>query len=195
MEPVKQTLIGLVVAILVPNLYASKSTFGSCPKVTPQENFNLTRFEGVWYAVEVFDDNVKCMEWSITFEGDNIWHIKETKDSGVIGEYNGKLTPNDEQTGALTVKWSANIGSYPLTVFTTDYENYAGVFLCQQVQKMTWLITSNRCDSTAGRKEWFSHAPPSCISRFDNRLEEWLKNLASTCRTSRKWTKETASVI
>ncbi|XP_018009192.2 apolipoprotein D-like [Hyalella azteca] len=121
-------------AVLAPGAQASVSVRGSCPAVAAVSDFNMTRFEGLWYVIEVFDKGVACMEWKIAPMEADVWHIKETKQSGYVGEYNGKLTRNDNSSGSLTVNWDANIGrGFPFTVYATDYDTYAGAFMCQQV--------------------------------------------------------------
>lgn len=134
MAPPRALFVAGLLLVLISSSAATRNVFGSCPQVRPMKDFDMSKFAGVWYVVESFDNRVKCMQWDISQESEDVWHIKETKQSGLTREYNGKLTLDKDSPAALSVSWSINVGgSYPFTVFATDYDNVAGVFMCQRV--------------------------------------------------------------
>jgi len=136
---------------------AVESVLGGCPTVTPMQDFNMTAFEGTWYVQEMFDRRVHCMKWEISPMPDNVWELVETKESGLSKIYNGKIYPDPNGTGELTVSWAANVGGkYPLTVFMTDYDNHAGVFLCQKLwvySRWNGMILSRTSSMPRGKRQ------------------------------------------
>ncbi|XP_071521724.1 apolipoprotein D-like [Panulirus ornatus] len=133
----------VAVACLPGSIHAHELFLGSCPSVPPMEDFDMEKFEGLWYMRESFDNNEKCVRWDISKGTENgTWHLKEAKGSGAlsaIGISDNDLTtatlrPDPENPAKMRVKWPLNFaGSYDFRVYSTDYESFAGVFLCQQV--------------------------------------------------------------
>ncbi|XP_042208619.1 uncharacterized protein LOC121856916 isoform X2 [Homarus americanus] len=158
LKPAKKmnlVMLLLVVGCLFTLAHAHEAFFGSCPKVTPLPDFDMERFEGLWYVTESFDEREKCRTWNITKGVVNgTWYLREAKGAGVlsnVGLSDSKLTtatlwPDPNTPAKMVVQWPLNIaGSYDFTVHTTDYERFAGVFQCQQVvffQRQNGIVLS-----------------------------------------------------
>ncbi|KAK7068003.1 hypothetical protein SK128_017503 [Halocaridina rubra] len=135
-------LVCVVMSLLTGSALGHESFFGRCPSSPEMDNFDMEKFEGVWYLLESFDNYLKCVVWNIT-KGDSLgsWKLLETKESGVWNTFG--ITPNPASVSQpdptnhparLRITWPASLaGSSAFTVYKTDYDNYAGVFECQNI--------------------------------------------------------------
>ncbi|XP_076031322.1 apolipoprotein D-like [Oratosquilla oratoria] len=118
--------------------------WGSCPTVTPMEDFDMDRMEGLWYVAELFESKVRCMTWNFTRgEEEGTYHVLEEKASGRLNSIG--LTQPSINTATLrphpsnhSARWLASwplnlVGAQDFTIFMTDYDSYAGIFECQKV--------------------------------------------------------------
>ncbi|XP_050710445.1 uncharacterized protein LOC126995184 [Eriocheir sinensis] len=131
----------VVVVVLMQAAHGFKLKSGSCPAVTPMEVLDMEKFQGLWYMMESFDGREQCVTWNITHGDTNgTWYIQETKGSGVLsltGITGTSLTTatlkqGSDGSGNLRVNWPLNLaGSYAFVVHDTDYDNYAGLVMCQ----------------------------------------------------------------
>ncbi|XP_069943205.1 apolipoprotein D-like [Cherax quadricarinatus] len=150
-----QSVVMVLVACMLGEVHPHKLFRGKCPVVTPVTDFNMTKFEGLWYVLESFDDREACVTWNISQGHKNgTWHMKEVKGSGVLntlGIYNTEATtatlkPNPDNPAKMKISWPLNIGgSYDYTVHMVDYEKVAGVFMCQRVllfQRQNGIVLS-----------------------------------------------------
>ncbi|XP_064087167.1 apolipoprotein D-like [Macrobrachium nipponense] len=141
MSALRVTLASLLVGLAL----AAETFWGRCPTAPAKNDFDMEKFEGIWYLQETFDSGEKCATWNITKGTEpNTWKVIEEKESGAINAVG--LTHSDFNSGTITMKnpskpsqlrifWpiSAIAGDGALTIYSTDYDTYAGVFECQNV--------------------------------------------------------------
>nr|QEA69218.1 lipocalin-like protein 2 [Palaemon carinicauda] len=140
------SVLRVAVTSLVIGLALSAETFwGRCPSAPEMADFDMAKFEGLWYLHETFDPGEKCMTWTITKGTEpNTWKVVEEKESGAINAVG--LAHSDFNSGTITMKnpskpsqlriyWpiSGIAGDAALTIYDTDYVTYAGAFECQNV--------------------------------------------------------------
>jgi len=136
-----QLSIVLAVGFLLPGSESYSFHFGSCPDVKPVANFDIKKFSGLWYVIEKFDVATPC--WTYFFDTKSNGtemiasrdQIINENNASVNASYSGSIeVPEAALPGNMKIQFSDNIiGKHSLTVFDTDYENYAGIFTCQGV--------------------------------------------------------------
>ncbi|XP_047485556.1 apolipoprotein D-like [Penaeus chinensis] len=122
---------------------AHEILWGSCPSVEPVADFDMERFSGLWYLIEKFDNDESCVTWNISKGSEpNSWVLLERKGSGFLSTvgldqddlHTAAITLDPGRPGVMQISWRLNIvGSYQMTVHSTDYDRFAGAFECQQV--------------------------------------------------------------
>ncbi|XP_076231427.1 apolipoprotein D [Calliopsis andreniformis] len=117
---------------------------GGCPIVEPMHNFQMNRFLGVWYVIQKTTTASKCITYNYT-RGEEPGEFILTQDSDhpILGltplkheyHYTGELTVPEPSTSArMQVRFPLSVaGTASHVVFSTDYENYAGIFTCQKL--------------------------------------------------------------
>jgi len=117
---------------------------GQCPSVEPQSGFEMSKFLGVWYAVQKTSTASTCLVYNIT-RGDEPgeYKIHQTSQHLILGltplkhnySYTGDITvPDNDIPAKMRVKFPLNIaGSSSFTVFMSDYNTYGGIFSCQKL--------------------------------------------------------------
>ncbi|KAK7079746.1 hypothetical protein SK128_025203 [Halocaridina rubra] len=133
----------LVASVMLHSVLAYESFIGSCPSVPSVEDFDMEKFAGTWYVVESFDEFRWCVTWNITKGSDyGVWKLVESEESGVVYDlglkhsnfYAAELSqPDTSNPGKLKIRWRLSISSSDFTVHSTDYNNYAGIFECQNM--------------------------------------------------------------
>ncbi|XP_068242926.1 apolipoprotein D-like [Palaemon carinicauda] len=135
----------VLLCVLVRCALTAEYHWGRCPTVSAMEEFDIAKFTGRWYIIEAFDNGEKCMTWTISQNNDpGSWEIVEEKENGLFNSVGlnhasfntGTLTQPDKKKPAnLRSYWpmSGIAGSSSFTVHSTDYNNYAGIFECQNV--------------------------------------------------------------
>ncbi|KAK3878039.1 hypothetical protein Pcinc_017299 [Petrolisthes cinctipes] len=139
----ERMLLLVVVVVMVGSGSCHELFLGDCPVVPALQDFDMERFEGLWYMVESFDHGEYCVTWNITKGAEKgTWYLLESETTGAeatVGLSNGDLTtatltPRPGNEARMTVNWPLNIaGSYSFTVHVTDYTQMAGVFQCQEI--------------------------------------------------------------
>ncbi|XP_055378864.1 apolipoprotein D-like [Condylostylus longicornis] len=133
-------LLGFCFGFTLSHTYHS----GQCPSVEPQSGFEMSKFLGVWYAVQKTSTASSCLIYNITRgEEPGEYKIQQTSQHLILGltplkhnySYTGDITvPDNDIPAKMKVKFPLNIaGSSSFTVFMTDYENYGGIFSCQKL--------------------------------------------------------------
>jgi len=138
----------LVVLVgLVGNAASHSIGLGSCPVIDPLENFNVDKFLGTWYVIEIFGRHTKCM--TLTFEQKSNTSLSVTQamefymldrvnidyahtNTGTL-EITEKTDPSE-----MTVRWPDNIaGSATFNIVDTDHSGYALIVECQKLLFMS----------------------------------------------------------
>ncbi|ROT83408.1 apolipoprotein D [Penaeus vannamei] len=135
-------LLVTLAAVTAPSL-GHEILWGSCPSVKPVADFDMERFSGLWYVIEKFDNDERCVTWNISKGSDsNTWVLLERKATGFLSTvgldqddlHTATITLDPGRPGVMSISWRLNIvGSYRMTVHSTDYDHFAGAFECQQV--------------------------------------------------------------
>jgi len=172
-------LLAVVATLFSPSDAANTLFLRSCPVVDPVENFNMSRFEGRWYIHEVFD-KAECMQWEIKPHAADIWSVKETMGSENPKELQGWIHATGE-TSPLKISWGANpMGRYPMYVYDVNYEEYAGVFMCQTVP-----LFSRRHGLIMSRSSYMHSSKigelRGKLSRYDIDLEQFIRVRHAIC--------------
>ncbi|XP_014606191.1 PREDICTED: apolipoprotein D-like [Polistes canadensis] len=117
---------------------------GSCPIVEPMHGFQMNRFLGIWYVIQKTSTASKCITYNYTRgEEPGEYLITQESDHPVLGltplkheyHYTGELSVPEPSTPArMQVRFPLSVaGSASHIIFTTDYDNYAGIFTCQKL--------------------------------------------------------------
>ncbi|XP_066979200.1 apolipoprotein D-like [Macrobrachium rosenbergii] len=147
----------LIVSLMAGSVLSAEYFWGRCPSVPPMNEFDMKKFEGLWYVVEAFDNGERCMSLNITrSDSPDTWSIVEEKENGLFNALRlphstfntGKISvPDKNNSAAMAVIWrlSGIAGHASFTVHNTDYEQFASVFECQNVglfHRQTGLVLS-----------------------------------------------------
>ncbi|KZC13376.1 PREDICTED: apolipoprotein D-like [Dufourea novaeangliae] len=143
-------------------IYAGAHTYhtGACPLVEPMQGFQMNRFLGVWYVIQKTTTASKCITYNYTRgEEPGEYVITQDSDHPILGltplkheyHYTGELSvPEPSIAARMQVRFPLSVaGSASHVIFATDYDNYAGIFTCQQVafiHRQSATILSRRRD-------------------------------------------------
>ncbi|XP_034192501.2 apolipoprotein D-like [Osmia lignaria lignaria] len=143
-------------------VFAKAHTYhmGACPVVEPMQGFQMSNFLGVWYVIQKTSTASKCIIYNYTRgEEPGEYIITQESDHPVLGltplkheyHYTGELTVPEPSTQArMQVRFPLSVaGTASHVVFTTDYDNYAGIFTCQKLafaHRQSATILSRRRD-------------------------------------------------
>lgn len=140
-----------VVATIIASVSADSRNIGKCPHIDPQEHFEMQKFLGEWYAIQRTNTDVPCLTYNITEKKGHpgYYHFIESHPNSKLAQLVG-LGPENKKVGELCAvdeKHTAimdlslpyEIGSSKFTVFMTDYDNYAAIFVCK-----TYPLTFDR---------------------------------------------------
>ncbi|KAB0791074.1 hypothetical protein PPYR_02874 [Photinus pyralis] len=143
-------LVVFVVAIF-GSVAADSRNFGQCPHIDPLPHFEMHKFLGEWYAIQRTATDVPCLTYNITEKPGHpgYYHFIESHPNSKLAQLVG-LGPENKKVGDLCAKNEKEpavmdlelpyeIGSSKFTVFMTDYDNYAAIFVCK-----TYPLTFNR---------------------------------------------------
>nr|XP_023022010.1 apolipoprotein D-like [Leptinotarsa decemlineata] len=104
----------------------------------------MNRMLGIWYVIEKTSTASSCIVYNITKTDEpEEYSIEEISQHFLLSltplrhgyHYRGTLTVPDSSVPAkMKVKFPLSVaGSSSFTVFTTDYDTYAGIFTCQKI--------------------------------------------------------------
>ncbi|XP_043678351.1 apolipoprotein D-like [Vespula pensylvanica] len=133
---------------------------GSCPIVEPMHGFQMNKFLGIWYVIQKTSTASRCITYNYTRgEEPGEYLITQDSDHPVLGltplkheyHYTGELSVPELSTPArMQVRFPLSVaGTASHIIFTTDYDNYAGIFTCQKLafaHRQSATILSKRRD-------------------------------------------------
>jgi len=147
---------------------------GSCPRVQPMKGFNMNKMLGEWYVIQKFATSSSCMKYNFTQGTDGKMRLVQTRQHFVLDTigvdhiytYTGVLSiPDNDDRGRMRVKFPLNVaGDADLTIFATDYDNYAGMLTCQKI-----LFGHTKCGTILSRKPTLEK---SIVNQLRQKLEE-----------------------
>lgn len=138
-------VFGLVAFVLAPyGAQGHSYHLGSCPVVEPLPGFTMNRMLGEWYVIQKTSTASSCLLYNFTRgEEPGEYTIEQISQHPILGltpvehqyHYVGSLSVPEPSTPArMSVRFPLSVaGSASYTVFSTDYENYAGIFTCQKI--------------------------------------------------------------
>lgn len=153
-------MILLIVAVLavIQGFSCHVYRLGACPTVDPFPEFDVSKFLGRWFVIQKFSTASSC--WTYDFlknDTDNSFRIEQSREQFLLDtlgydhtyKYIGTLDlPDPERPGALRVRFPMSVaGKADYIIFSTDYENYAGIYSCQPL-----LFGHRRTASILSRK-------------------------------------------
>ncbi|XP_074641365.1 apolipoprotein D-like [Tubulanus polymorphus] len=143
--------------------------FGSCPDVEVMEDFDVTKYTGIWYEYQryftFFEINGKCGKATYTLD---------TSDNSIIVENNGinaktgaesytkgkAVAPNKDIPAKLEVSFpvAGPFAKGKYWVLDTDYETYSVVYSCSADVKLAhadivWILSRDRSGLSKATKE------------------------------------------
>ncbi|XP_057664569.1 apolipoprotein D-like [Diorhabda carinulata] len=152
-----------LVFFIVENVEMHTYHLGSCPTIEPMPNFEMNRMLGIWYVIEKTSTGSSCILYNITRSDEpGQFNIEEISQHFLLAltplkhgyHYKGTLKVLDKSVPAkMSVSFPLSVaGSSSFTVFSTDYETYAGIFTCQKIafshrQSATILSRTKTLDS------------------------------------------------
>ncbi|XP_059047411.1 insecticyanin-A-like [Achroia grisella] len=110
--------------------------FGKCPQVETMQYFDLERFQGLWYEIERFppwgEIRGECAHKRIQACGRKVEIENDFVKYGIQFTFrvNSTYAPGDEAVFVIEKSY-VDPSSIPISVITTDYENYAVIYGCE----------------------------------------------------------------
>ncbi|XP_042886221.1 uncharacterized protein LOC122262295 [Penaeus japonicus] len=136
-----EVLVILFITVSMATSY--KVGFGGCPPVKPMKDFQPAEFQGLWYVVEMFSTNSKCVTLTFDRLGKHDFRVTEGKEyvaAQVVGIDHAFQTKGVYNSRAphypakFHARWSNNIfGAAEAIIVDTDYWQYAVLVECQSV--------------------------------------------------------------
>ncbi|XP_019876691.2 apolipoprotein D [Aethina tumida] len=117
---------------------------GGCPNIEPQRDFDMNKMLGIWYVIQKTSTASSCILYNFTRTDEpGVYQVEETSQHFLLSltplkhgyHYRGTLKVLDESIPArMSVKFPLSVaGSSSFTVFSTDYDTYAGIYSCQSL--------------------------------------------------------------
>ncbi|XP_059183291.1 gamma-glutamyl hydrolase-like [Centropristis striata] len=127
---------------------------GKCPQPSVQKDFNMTRYLGTWYEIEILPavfERGKCVQSTYSLLADGtvkVRHIqllsndKRNSIDGVV------KVLNSSQPAFLGVSFFKGVPDSPYVVLSTDYESYSLVYSCSDYFGLhvdfAWVLSRTR---------------------------------------------------
>lgn len=134
----------LAVLLWIASVNCHSYYLGSCPRVEPMNDFDMTKFLGRWYVIQKFSTASNC--WTYDFirnKTDGSLTIVQSRDHVVLDtvgldnnyRYTGTLdVPDSNRPGFMRVRFPMSLaGKADYVAFATDYENYGAIYSCQSI--------------------------------------------------------------
>merc|ERR1712213_183115 len=117
---------------------------GQCPNFAPMSGFDWDEFStGVWYVTRKFSTKSSCLTYEFKTDDEGFKSVEQVRQLpyservGLDHEYiyTGKLySPQESSPAKMIVRFPLNVvGSSSYIVMDTDYDNYAMVCTCQDM--------------------------------------------------------------
>jgi len=134
----------LLLSLLLVSVRAHEYFPGQCPNFTPMAGFEWNKFAtGVWFVTRKFATKSSCLTYEFKTDAEGFKSVEQVRQLpfservGLDHEYiyTGKLYAPQESTPAkMIVRFPLNVvGSSNYIVLDTDYDNYAMVCTCQDM--------------------------------------------------------------
>ncbi|XP_071033743.1 apolipoprotein D-like isoform X1 [Parasteatoda tepidariorum] len=149
----QQILFLTLIVVTIGLVTAQRVSGGACPNVPVKQNFDVSKYAGVWYELEKypvpFQAGLKCNTASYTAKGDYLVVVNYgiNKRTGRKHSIEGKATIPDKNVPAkLKVKLNTMPFSANYWVLDTDYDEYSLVYSCHSVLRLfktefVWILS------------------------------------------------------
>ncbi|KAF6214078.1 hypothetical protein GE061_011809 [Apolygus lucorum] len=177
-DSLKMELLHLaVVLIFVSSSSAQIPYLGDCPTLSPMENFNISRFMGIWYEAEryfqIYQMGGRCVSLEYLQDGDDYVKTISRQKSLVSGTY------SETVLRAIRVEKGHASGMFfsypyfpmdlPYTILDTDYKDFAVAWSCNSLRfaniRNAWILTRERHPSVGVMENAYSVLDLNGISR------------------------------
>merc|ERR1712029_1103840 len=136
--------MGLLTTLLTMSVSGHEYFPGQCPNFTPLADFDWDKFSsGIWFVTRKFSTKSSCLTYEFKTDSDGFKSVEQVRQLpyservGLDHEYiyTGKLYSPQESTPAkMIVRFPLNVlGSSSYVVMDTDYDSYAMVCTCQDM--------------------------------------------------------------
>jgi len=146
---------GLLLLLVVRQVFAQIPYLSVCPPVSVAKNFDVEAYLGTWYEQEkypfFFEIGGKCITATYTLRPDGKIGVTNRQINRILGHENsitGTAVADDKEPAKLKVTFpSAPAGAdAPYWVLGTDYQNYAVVYSCSEFAgfasaRTVWILT------------------------------------------------------
>ncbi|KAL0819468.1 hypothetical protein ABMA28_007573 [Loxostege sticticalis] len=127
---------------------------GRCQNVTTVQNFNATRYLGVWHNIELYPTPFQggaCNNALYTLGDDGVVVFNTQVINQTLATITGLAVPVPSEDGnaILEVFFPTTNGSTPYWVLDTDYDSYALVYSCVEIDEeyknvWSWKLSRTR---------------------------------------------------
>lgn len=148
-----KTALFIAITMATTACLAQLPSWGKCPKVKTQETFDINKYLGYWYEIEVFPtffEKGKCTRARYSLKPDGhieVYNrgIENGKDNDITGD---AFRPDAAHQGQLKVRFSESQPYGDYWVVHTDYDHYTLVYSCGNLAglfhiEMAWILARN----------------------------------------------------
>merc|ERR1719232_52811 len=133
-----------LLVLAVVSVQAHEYFPGQCPNFTPMSGFEWDKFAtGVWFVTRKFSTKSSCLTYEFKTDSEGFKSIEQVRQLpyservGLDHEYiyTGKLySPQESSPAKMIVRFPLNvIGASSYIVMDTDYDSYAMICTCQDM--------------------------------------------------------------
>merc|ERR1712102_12353 len=137
---------------------------GQCPNFTPMSGFDWSKFStGVWFVTQKFATKSSCLTYEFKTDDlgfksiEQVRELPYTERVGLDHEYiyTGKLyAPQESSPAKMIVRFPLNVvGSSSFVVMDTDYDSYAMICTCQDMDLFFTFAHRRSCSILQRNKE------------------------------------------
>merc|ERR1712066_233063 len=156
---------------------------GQCPNFTPMSGFDWGKFStGVWYVTQKFATKSSCLTYQFKTDDlgfKSIEQVRQLPYSERVGLdheyiYTGKLYSPQESTPAkMIVRFPLNVlGSSSYIVMDTDYDSYAMVCTCQDMDLFLTYTHRRSCSILQRDPDEDAGVTENMSALLDGQIEE-----------------------
>merc|ERR1712234_57811 len=143
-DKIRMLRLFLLVAVVTVSTRGHEYFPGQCPNFTPMSGFDWDKFStGLWYVTQKFATKSSCLTYQFKTDDlgfKSIEQVRQLPYSERVGLdheyiYTGKLyAPQESSPARMIVRFPLNVvGSSSYIVLDTDYDSYAMVCTCQDM--------------------------------------------------------------
>jgi len=155
---------------------------GQCPSFTPMSGFSWSQFStGTWYVTQKFATQSTCLTYEFKTDNLGFKSVEQVRQLPYTDRvpleheyvYTGKLyAPQESSPASMIVRFPLNVvGSSSYIVLDTDYDNYAMVCTCQDMDLFFTYAHRLSCSILQRRPEEDPAITNKMRELLDNQVE------------------------